>query len=49
VDEPTRNQIMLNCGYNCSGANRSAIERAHARRKKFKSEEEFLAAERIAT
>ncbi len=45
TDEPTRTQIMLNCGYNCGRANRSAVERALRRRAKFKTEEEYLAAE----
>ncbi len=45
VDEPTRTQIMLNCGYNCGRANHTAVERALKRRARFKSEEEFLAAE----
>ena len=45
VDEPTRTQVMLNCGYNCGRANHTAIERALKRRGKFKSEEEFLTAE----
>lgn len=45
VDEGTRSQIMENCGYNCSDVNNRVIERAKARRKKFKSVDEFLEAE----
>ena len=45
VDEETRNQVMLNCGYNCALVNSSPIEKAKARRKKLKTEAEFLAAE----
>jgi hypothetical protein len=45
VDEGTRVQIMQNCGYNCAEVNRKTIERAKARRKKYKSLDEFLKAE----
>lgn len=45
VDEKTRVQIMENCGYNCADVNGKVIERAKARRKKFKSIDEFLEAE----
>jgi len=45
VDEETRNQVMMNCGYNCALANSSPIEKAKARRKKFKTEDEFLKVE----
>jgi len=45
VDEKTRVQIMEKCGYNCADINRRVIERAKARRKKFKSIDEFLEAE----
>jgi hypothetical protein len=45
VDEATRTQIMMNCGYNCAQVNNSPIERAQARRKKYKSVDEFLEAE----
>lgn len=45
VDEGTRVQIMQNCGYNCAEVNRKIIERAKARRKKYKSLDEFLKAE----
>jgi hypothetical protein len=45
VDENTRVQVMLNCGYNCATKNHRVIERAVGRRKKFASTDEFLAAE----
>jgi hypothetical protein len=45
ADEKTRTQIMENCGYNCALHNKAPIERAKARRKKFKSLDEFLDAE----
>jgi hypothetical protein len=45
VDEETRNQVMLNCGYNCALVNSRPMENAKARRKKFKTEDEFLQAE----
>jgi predicted hydrocarbon binding protein len=45
VDEKTRVQIMENCGYNCAEINRRVIERAKARRNKFKNIDEFLEAE----
>lgn len=45
VDEGTRVQIMQNCGYNCAEVNKRVIERAKARRKKYKSIDEFLEAE----
>jgi hypothetical protein len=45
VDEKTRNQIMENCGYNCATVNKGIIERAKARRNKFKTINEFLEAE----
>jgi len=45
VGEKARVQIMENCGYNCAQVNRRTIERAKARRKKFKSIDEFLEAE----
>lgn len=47
VDAKTRILIMENCGYNCADVNRRVIERAKARRKKFKSIEEFLEAEQL--
>jgi len=46
VDERTRNLIMQNCGYyGCASANRGYIEEAIARRKKYRSIDEFLEAE----
>jgi hypothetical protein len=45
ADEKTRTQIMENCGYNCALHNKAPIEKAKARRKKFKSLDEFLVAE----
>ena len=45
VDEKTRIQVMENCGYNCATVNKSHIERGKARRKKYKSTDEFLEAE----
>jgi hypothetical protein len=45
VNEKTRVQIMENCGYNCAKVNRRVIERAKARRNKFKTIDDFLAAE----
>jgi predicted hydrocarbon binding protein len=45
VNEETRNQVMLNCGYNCARANRSPTEKAKARRKKFETLDEFLEVE----
>lgn len=45
VDEETRNQVMENCGHNCALMNRRVIERAKARRRKYKSVDEFLEAE----
>jgi len=45
VDEGTRFKIMENCGYNCAKMNKGAIEEAVARRKKFKTADEFIEAE----
>lgn len=45
VDEETKIQIMENCGRNCADVNKKVIERAKARRKKFKSTDQFLEAE----
>jgi len=45
VDEGTRFQIMENCGHNCAYVNLRVIERARARRRKYKSIDEFLEAE----
>ena len=45
VDERTKIQIMENCGYKCAETNSGAIEEAMARRRKCKTEDEFLDAE----
>jgi len=45
VDEPTRGQIMARCGHNCAQVNRTPVKRAVARRAKFATLHEFLAAE----
>ncbi len=45
VDEETRNQIMIQCGYHCASVNKSPILKAKARRKKHRTEDEFLKAE----
>jgi hypothetical protein len=45
IDERTRVQVMLNCGYNCAKRNHKVIERALGRRKKYASTDEFLLAE----
>jgi predicted hydrocarbon binding protein len=45
LDEDTRVQIMMNCGYNCAEVNKRVIEQAKARSKKCKSINEFLEAE----
>jgi len=45
VDDETKTRIMRNCGYNCAKKNSKLIERALARRKKYGSIDEFLAAE----
>jgi len=45
ADEETKFRIMENCGYNCARMNSKAIEQALAKRKKFKTVDEFLEAE----
>jgi hypothetical protein len=45
VDEKTKFQIMENCGYTCAEVNKKLIEKAKARRDKYKSIDEFLDAE----
>lgn len=45
VSEDARIRIMENCGYNCANVNKKVIQRAKARRRKFRSLDEFLAAE----
>jgi hypothetical protein len=47
TDKKVRMQIMENCGYNCSAVNKGVIERAKARRKKYKTMDEFLKAEQL--
>jgi len=45
TDEGTKLKIMENCGYNCAKINKRAIEEAVARRRKFKTADEFVEAE----
>jgi hypothetical protein len=45
TDEPTREQILLNCGYNCILVNPRPLVNAKARRAKFPDEEAFLQTE----
>ncbi len=45
VSKDAKIRIMENCGYNCANVNKKVIQRAKARRKKFRSLDEFLAAE----
>jgi hypothetical protein len=45
VNEDARIKIMENCGHNCANVNKKVIQRAKARRSKFRSLDEFLAAE----
>jgi len=45
VDKGTAARIMEECGRNCASVNKTVIERAKARRKKYATVEEFLAAE----
>jgi hypothetical protein len=45
VKGETKVLIMENCGRNCADVNRKIIEKGKARRKKFKTTEEFLEAE----
>lgn len=45
VGEETKFRIMENCGFNCAEMNRGAIEEAVARRKNFKTVDQFLEAE----
>jgi predicted hydrocarbon binding protein len=47
TDKKVRIQIMENCGYNCSAVNKGVIEKAKAKRKKYKSIEEFLKIEQL--
>jgi hypothetical protein len=45
VNEDARIRIMENCGANCAKVNKKVIQKAKARRSKFRSMDEFLAAE----
>lgn len=45
ADEETREKIMEICGFNCAEMNKSHIEKALAKREKFKTLEDFLNAE----
>ena len=45
ADKKVRFQIMESCGYNCSAVNKGLIEKAKAKRNKYKDIEEFLEAE----
>ncbi|RPI84790.1 MAG: hypothetical protein EHM41_12475 [Chloroflexi bacterium] len=45
ADETTAQKIMETCGENCAWINHKVIERARDRRLKFKTEEDFVAAE----
>ena len=45
TDEKTRVQTMEECGHSCAQVNKRLIDRAKARRKKFKTADEFLQAE----
>jgi predicted hydrocarbon binding protein len=45
VDEENRVKVMQDCGYNCAKINHKVIDRAVARRKRYASTEDFLAAE----
>ncbi|MFB0504989.1 MAG: DUF6144 family protein [Candidatus Bathyarchaeia archaeon] len=45
IDEGTKFKIMENCGYNCAKINKRAIEEAVARRRRFKTADEFMEAE----
>ncbi len=48
VDQTTREQVMLDCGYNCALVNQTAIKRAVARRQKHPTLDAFLEAEQQA-
>ena len=45
VTEQAKDQIMVNCGHNCAIVNKTPIERAIFRRKKYPTLDEFLEAE----
>jgi hypothetical protein len=46
VDKKTRNQIMGQCGRKCAEVNHKTVDRAVAKRKKYKSLDDFLEAEK---
>jgi predicted hydrocarbon binding protein len=46
VDKKTRARVMEECGYACAAAHRKTIDRVIAKRKKYKSLEEFLEREK---
>lgn len=45
VKPETRNEIMVRCGHDCAQAHKSTIENARKKRQKYKSLDDFLAAE----
>ncbi len=45
VDEQTRCELMEDCGRMCAGVNKSEMDEAKERRKKYKTVDEFLEAE----
>ena len=45
INEDAKIRIMENCGANCAKVNKKVIQKAKARRSKFRSMDEFLAAE----
>ena len=45
VDEETRNQAMLNCGYRCIAAHKSVMYKMRAKRQQYETLDEFLQAE----
>jgi hypothetical protein len=45
VNEDAKIRIMENCGYNCANVNKKVIQKAKARLSRFRSMDEFLAAE----
>ena len=45
VDNDAKIRIMENCGANCAKVNKKVIQKAKARRSKFRNMDEFLAAE----
>lgn len=45
VKQPSRDTIMLRCGHNCAAVNSRPLDSAKKRRSKFKTLDEFIAAE----